>query len=103
MKSTTLSIAHTFKIKTHPRTKWGRTTLFAAIYVGVIGIGAALDSAAMQWGGFIVIMTTVAALAVNMTNAEDRLMSIDEAKAKIAEIEANEIKPIAARDADRIN
>ena len=80
MSKTTIKIETTSKF--HPlRAVWSASTM-----VAVIGIGVAVDSAAMQWAGFLVLMLTALAVGIVKAAKNDGL-TIDQARARLDEIE----------------
>lgn len=63
---------------------WVRDASALALFVGLIGIGVLLDSAAMQWTGALVAFLSVLAFS-----GRHRVhLTIEQARAKLDEIEA---------------
>ena len=82
--------AITINIITRPRLNIARLMAAPALQVGVIGIGAKLDSPAMQWAGFAMLALM---LIAGITDAvrETTNLTIAEARARLDEIEYEEI------------
>ncbi|MBC7155749.1 MAG: hypothetical protein H5U19_14320 [Rhodobacteraceae bacterium] len=78
---------HTINIKTNPKFRPWRMLMTVSAQIGVIGVGVLVDSAAMQWAGFVVLSLMLAELAIG---ADPRGLSIGEARREIDRIEAEE-------------
>jgi hypothetical protein len=78
-------------IITHPRFRPLRTIYAAAAQIGVIGVGVVVDSTAMQWAGFIVLSLLVVS-AVAGQYRRDFDLTIEQARARLDEIEAQETR-----------
>ncbi|MEX0303352.1 MAG: hypothetical protein AB3N24_13115 [Leisingera sp.] len=66
---------------------WRNRIYSALVPIVLIGIGALLESAAMQWAGFL--LTCFLALAVAFRANKDRL-TIDQARDRLNEIERDQ-------------
>lgn len=80
----------TITVNTNQKLKPLRTVYSSLFTITVIGVGAVLESAAMQWIGFIVVIIT--ALGVVMAGAgKNSNLTIDEARKRLDELEAKEV------------
>lgn len=77
----------TVNIKPTQVQAWGRTVRAFLLIAALIGPGIVLDSAAMQWMGFLIVLLVVVSLAVGSDKANKGLTP-DQARARIAELEA---------------
>lgn len=67
-----------------------RFAIAPACQIAVIGVGVMADSAAMQWAGFWGLLFIVAIIileGVTATIENDKRMTVDEARARLDEIE----------------
>lgn len=78
-------------VLTNPRWRPLRSVYATAFQIGVIGIGVAANSPAMQWSGFIVLMLIAVGMAVAGVRKNEGL-SIAEAIRRLNEIEADEVR-----------
>lgn len=76
----------TVNIKPTQVQAWGRTVRSFLLIAALIGPGILLDSAAMQWMGFLIVLLVVVGLAVGSDKANKGLTP-DQARARIAELE----------------
>lgn len=76
----------TITILTDPKFRALPAVYRLLVQVGVIGIGVAVDSLAMQWIGFIAVIIMVLALATKDKRRREG-MSIAEARQELDEIE----------------
>ncbi len=81
--STTITI-----VRSAPPSIW-RTCAALLSIIAVIGVGALLDSSAMQWAGFIVWGLMMIGIAKRLTG-KDVALTIPEARRRLDEIEAEE-------------
>lgn len=80
----------TITIKTATPFRPLRALYFAAVEIGIISVGVWLDSAAMQWLGFIGVFLAFIIVLTSMANSnrdKNTDLSIDEARARLDEIE----------------
>jgi hypothetical protein len=76
-------------INTNPKFKPFRALFVYSMFAGLIGLGVATDSAAMQWAGFM--LASLATIAWVWTFAkQDRNLTIEQARARLDEIEREE-------------
>lgn len=78
-------------IETNPKWKPLRAAYSALWIIGIIGVGVAVDSSAMQWAGFVLSAIFALAIGIRNTVIEQSGMTVQEAKEKIAKIEKGEI------------
>lgn len=81
---------HTITINTNQRFRPLRYVLTFGAQFGVIGVGVLVGSTAMQWMGFFFLCLMFATIASKLAE-RDTGLTFDEARARIAEIEAGEI------------
>lgn len=76
-------------IKTNPKFRPLRTLYLAASMLVVIGIGVAVESAAMQWAGFVIIAILILGM---VKREEDRNsgLTIADARRRLDELERAE-------------
>ena len=77
-------------IDTNPRFRPMVSLYVAATQISVIGVGAAVDSAAMQWAGFAVLVGLLLGV-VNLVTRRDYGLTIQDARARLDQIEREEI------------
>lgn len=68
-----------------PKYHWLKAIWFSATQVGVISVGVACNSTAMQWSGFLLL-----AAVLIIKSRENKPLSITEARSKLNEIEAGQ-------------
>ena len=77
------------EIKTNPRNNFPRLFFGLTAQVGVIALGIAADSTAMQWSGFLFFSLTLFGFAMIELKKNDGL-TIAEARARLDELESKE-------------
>lgn len=80
---------HTITIYRAHKRNPARAVMSWAFIAAIIGTGAMLDSAAMQWLGFWVIITVAVAAAAHEARKDSRL-TIAQARRRLDEIEQEE-------------
>lgn len=80
---------HTITIFREGKRNPAKAPMTWAFITAVIGTGALMDSAAMQWLGFVVIIFVALAAAAHETRKNSRL-TIAEARRRLDEIEREE-------------
>lgn len=80
---------HTITINTNQRFRPLRYVLTFGAQLGVIGVGVLVGSTAMQWMGFLFLCLLFSGIV--MRGERHTGLTFDEARARIAEIEAGEI------------
>ena len=75
------------EIQTMPKVSLVRVVTLPLMQVAVIGVGIAVDSAAMQWSGFVFLCLLVLMLAVYFA-AKNTGLTFAQARARIDELEA---------------
>ena len=81
---------HEIKIVTNQKFRPMRAVWSCMTPIFVIGIGVALDSAAMQWVGFVFLMLLAVAIAATQLAKDDGL-TIDQARKRLNEIEKGQL------------
>lgn len=76
----------TIKIIVNAKFRPLRALWFASTMAAVIGVGVAVDSAAMQWAGFLMLMLIGLGSGIAKASKNEGL-TIDEARARLDEIE----------------
>jgi hypothetical protein len=71
---------------THAR-NWRYTAVFYALLFGLIGLGVFVDSAAMQWAGFVVAFLALVGMAAT-AEKRNKGLTIAEARKRLDELEA---------------
>ena len=71
-----------------PAQSWKRDASSFALFLAIIGVGVALNSAAMQWVGAIIAFLTLIGSAIHMR--DKCKMSIAEARKRLDEIEGQQ-------------
>lgn len=78
-------------INTRPQIHPLKLMIMPAVQLVLIGIGVVVDSAAMQWLGFV--MFWILLLTVNIVKVkQDSGLTVEQAKQRIEEIEKNQVK-----------
>jgi|AACY02.2.fsa_nt_gi hypothetical protein len=80
---------HSITVKISPRYNPWRQIWGLCLQVGVIGIGVVLDSVAMQWAGFIVLLLVALLASLRMMLAHEEL-TIEEARRVLDQLEREE-------------
>lgn len=78
---------HEITITTNNPIRIGRIIAPFLLQVGVIGIGVATDSQAMQWSGFI-MLALFSLVSASKLGKKNRCLTIEQAHKRLEEIEA---------------
>jgi putative effector of murein hydrolase LrgA (UPF0299 family) len=77
-------------IVTNPKMDLMRSVMQLLFITAIIGIGVVLDSRAMEWIGFIIVMIAGIGIVVNAVNKDSNL-TIAEARLRLDDLEKKEL------------